>query len=485
MLEEEFRTKENERIEAIQKQRHQDNIEASRQKCKESSQRYREKKKLEKANSSKKKQGGFTSPQAYGKAVKRVMRALPSSPSKAKIAVQGVAPHVGLDLHKKMQTNIRSQKALSEETENLVKLFYYRMDVVYTMPGLNDYMTIWEGGERKRVRKHFLTMYLKECYSLFKKLYPEEEVSFSKFASLRPANVLLLNATPRDQCKCKLHENFRMKLKALNVNYDGEEFWGTYLCESDELQNECWRNDCVNCQSGKLFFIEHEKDLDSTLVWKEWVKDENDKVRVAMKEGCKGELLEDLRESFTQFKEHVRVKRIQANAFEKDKASPEYSVLQFDYAMAFSCEYQNEIQSGLWSRASVNLFTAAMYCRDKKCESFCLASQSSDKGKCATYTYLMKLIETIKDKDLGNCLVLYSDGPSEFKNKFLQRILLDIGKRLKINVSWKFFATSHGKGVVDGIGGSAKACVRARIMSKDEKVVVQKLFISDFVKRSK
>ena len=45
---------------------------------------------------------------------------------------------------------------------------------------------------------------------------------------------------------------------------------------------------------------------------------------------------------------------------------------------------------------------------------------------------------------------------------------------------WKFFATSHGKGVVDGIGGSAKACVRARVMSKDEKVVVQSA--SDFVK---
>ena len=103
----------------------------------------------------------------------------------------------------------------------------------------------------------------------------------------------------------------------------------------------------------------------------------------------------------------MRVKRIQANAFEKDKKSPDSTVLQFDYAMAFSCEYQNEIQCGLWLRASVNLFTAALYCKDKECESFCLASQSSDKGKCATYTYLMKIIQTFKKEDLGNCLILY------------------------------------------------------------------------------
>ena len=93
----------------------------------------------------------------------------------------------------------------------------------------------------------------------------------------------------------------------------------------------------------------------------------------------------------------------------------------------------------------------------------------------------MKIIQTFKKEDLGNCLILYSNGPSsEFKNKFIQKILLDISKELKINIMWKFFATSHGKGVVDGIGGSAKACVRARVMSKDEKVVVQSA--SDFVK---
>ena len=33
-------------------------------------------------------------------------------------------------------------------------------------------------------------------------------------------------------------------------------------------------------------------------------------------------------------------------------------------------------------------------------------------------------------------------------------------------VKWKYFATSHGKGVVDGIGGAAKSNVHRRVMSK-------------------
>ena len=35
-------------------------------------------------------------------------------------------------------------------------------------------------------------------------------------------------------------------------------------------------------------------------------------------------------------------------------------------------------------------------------------------------------------------------------------------------VHWKHFATSHGKGVVDGIDGAAKAHVRGKVKSKGQ-----------------
>lgn len=38
------------------------------------------------------------------------------------------------------------------------------------------------------------------------------------------------------------------------------------------------------------------------------------------------------------------------------------------------------------------------------------------------------------------------------------------------NISWNFFATSHGKGSVDGIGGSAKRMVWQQVISRKVRV---------------
>lgn len=47
-------------------------------------------------------------------------------------------------------------------------------------------------------------------------------------------------------------------------------------------------------------------------------------------------------------------------------------------------------------------------------------------------------------------------------------------------LTWKFFETSHGKGVVDGIGGNAKSVVRKRMLTKDGSVRVNSAL--DFIK---
>ena len=64
--------------------------------------------------------------------------------------------------------------------------------------------------------------------------------------------------------------------------------------------------------------------------------------------------------------------------------------------------------------------------------------------------------------------VIWSDGPTgEFKNRFTVRILERLSKQHGNQFSWKFSATGHGKGVVDGVGGSVKAAVRTRTLVKN------------------
>lgn len=101
-------------------------------------------------------------------------------------------------------------------------------------------MTIWNNGKNERLRKHFLTMFLWEAFAVFKQTHPSASLGFSTFCRLRPAHVLLLKNTPKDQCKCKTHENFRMKLNVLNSGILNEkDCWQSILCNSSDLQSSC------------------------------------------------------------------------------------------------------------------------------------------------------------------------------------------------------------------------------------------------------
>lgn len=56
---------------------------------------------------------------------------------------------------------------------------------------------------------------MKEAHNKYKSENAHETVCFSKFASLRPRNVRLLNTTHRENCMCGYCLNVRNKLLSL------------------------------------------------------------------------------------------------------------------------------------------------------------------------------------------------------------------------------------------------------------------------------
>ena len=66
-------------------------------------------------------------------------------------------------------------------------------------------------------------------------------------------------------------------------------------------------------------------------------------------------------------------------------------------------------------------------------------------------------------------------GHQNFKIDTLWNWYLCYQKKFQCKVSWKYFATSQGKGVVDGIGGSAKSLVRKRVMNQGKNAVIVKI----------
>ena len=129
----------------------------------------------------------------------------------------------------------------------------------------------------------------------------------------------------------------------------------------------------------------------------------------------------------------------------------------------------------LWTRGSVNLFTCAVY---HKLETKTLSFGTDYKGKDKFSTGLF--VETLyKEHILPNDdikeEIIWSDGPrSEFKNQYMRYVIEILSHRYKKVFSWKYSATAHGKGVVDGVGGKVKSSVHKKVMSiGKEKIIVQ------------
>jgi len=270
----------------------------------------------------------------------------------------------------------------------------------------------------------------------------------------------------------------KLKLRALKIDYSNH-FWQDILCSGEESNyaSLCWKNDCERCSNGQRLSAAVEKDMGANVYYNTWEKvagEKGDVLQVVTKECCVGELLERVTMEMQNFQEHVRVKRIQEAEFENDKKAAR--VLQIDFAMAYQCEYQDEVQSALWSRQSVTLFTAAVFhCGETKSLVICSDTKNKDKTTVLAFLFEVyeKFIEHVDNSSIDE--IIYSDGPSsEFKNKYMMKAVYMLSAKYNKNFQWKYFATSHGKGVVDGIGGRAKSLVRQAVMSKTaNNVIVQ------------
>ena len=168
--------------------------------------------------------------QSYGKALNRCQTELPNSPQNEVAVVSGLAKEVGLSIQNDYEKQCHENPGLTEKLKEAVKELFFRSDVSYTMPGAKDEMVVWDEFGKKRLRKYYLTTYLREAYAVFQETRQEDEemCSFSVFCKLRPKNVLPLSDTPEDTSQCQTHENLFLKLDAMGCSHDSS-FWGEVI----------------------------------------------------------------------------------------------------------------------------------------------------------------------------------------------------------------------------------------------------------------
>ncbi|CAF0764370.1 unnamed protein product [Rotaria sordida] len=98
--------------------------------------------------------------------------------------------------------------------------------------------------------------------------------------------------------------------------------------------------------------------------------------------------------------------------------------------------------------------------------SFGLVSNSTKHDKYSVITCLEILVNEIASMMLDvKQIIFFSDNASsQFKNRYIINHLTTMLDVLDIDFSWSYFASSHGKGVVDGVGGTLKRLVWLEIM---------------------
>ena len=189
----------------------------------------------------------YKSRQSFGKACKKNKKSLTNSSRKRKAVVCAIAGELGLN-EKKVRH--QANKILNAETIAIIQQFFIQSDISYTMPGMKGVMTAWTDKEKTKMTKHYLNMFLKEAYYLYKEKHFGEmhDVHFSSFCKYRPRNVLLIGKTPKDECKCMIRENFLCQLEAMDCSCQ-QNFWATVLCDQSPNSN-CSLSNCDSCKNG-------------------------------------------------------------------------------------------------------------------------------------------------------------------------------------------------------------------------------------------
>lgn len=430
----------------------------------------------------------FKSPQSLGKAVKKVKEAMPKSPNKRHVVMRKIASDFGLVARDSQ--GFHSYRGLPQETKDAVTQFYVRDDISRQAPGRKDCITIrTSDGDRQQMQKHFMNFTISETHRMFLEEYDSSQeihVGLSKFAELRPKNVMLQSQTPANVCVCQYHANIKLMLncvKAAGFPCRCRDLIELVVCDpSSEI---CMSGTCKNCGSMEIFdtFVQQYEDSNAQEVtWYQWEVSEEKKIFKVVKEGSLWDAICELRAQIPYFLVHSYLMEKQSSYFQhlKQCTSPTKGVLQVDFSENFQIAFQDEVQSAHWTNNQVSLYTAVAWVNGEV-HSYAVGSDYMNHDKYAVHVFHEKILADLKCKHASlEEIDIFSDGASQhFKQKYTLSNITYGPDDHGLKINWHFFPTSHGKGAADGVGGSVKRQVWKGIKSNKFHVSNSLNFISN------
>ena len=239
-----------------------------------------------------------------------------------------------------------------------------------------------------------------------------------------------------------------------------DEFVSEVTC--DENCEVCIYRQCDVCSTFLEDFKPQTEDDDIFFKYQQWQTQDKSAEKETITVSINA-VFEDLRNQLPSFLVHRFVKRKQQAHFLIiiDECDFTAVVFQVDFSENATLLEQNEVQSSHWTHKQVTIFTAHAWIKKHVKESFAIISDYLNHTKDAVYTFMSKLFDyLVKTYSSIKLINVFSDGASsQFKQRYLFSNLYEWEKEFSINLIWNFFATSHGKGAVDGKGGTLKRSV--------------------------
>lgn len=139
-----------------------------------------------------------------------------------------------------------------------------------------------------------------------------------------------------------------------------------------------------------------------------------------------------------------------------------------DFAENFSFIIQDAVQSYHWTNAQATIHPFVVYYKnsENKLEhiSFVILSEVMEHNTISVHLFQRKLIaflrDTLKLTDVKKIYYCSDGAASQYKNRKNFINLSHHVDDFQCEAEWHFFATSHGKGPCDGIGGTLKRLAR-------------------------
>ncbi|KAL5503683.1 hypothetical protein EMCRGX_G010672 [Ephydatia muelleri] len=366
--------------------------------------------------------------------------------------------------------NPKRGRPLPADTKALVAAFYRDDEISRPLPGKKDFVSV---GKNVHVQKRLLLCNLKEAYQQFMSKHNGVKIGFSTFADLRPKECVLAGSSgTHSVCVCTIHQNVKLMMVGSRMeDLDGDLELTHYsqalsLIRCNPFHPNCALGSCTSCPGPEMLrecLLQYfdDKAVDD-IQYNQWTSTDRSMLETVIQQV--EEFVDTFMEKLEILSRHEFIAKEQSRYLneKKEALQPGEFVVLLDFSENYSFIVQDAVQGYYWTNSQATLHPCVYYysCDGKELQhgSLVFISECNIHDTVAVPLFQRQLVEYLKSTyGVITKITYFSDGcAGQYKNckNFINLCyhLEDFG----VPAEWHFFATSHGKGPCDGVGGTVK-----------------------------